>query len=87
MTDKEWKELCDWAEKLDYDRIEVEYNKILDERTIYIKSVDESYLYGHNKVGLVINQDGSISNGRVYIAENRTAKQIKAIIKNLVEEV
>ncbi|MDY3907236.1 MAG: hypothetical protein SOZ42_01105 [Candidatus Enterosoma sp.] len=86
MTDKEWKELCGGAERLDYDRIEVEYNKVLDERTIYIKSVAESYLYDR-RVGLEINQDGSIYNGRVYIAENRTAKQIKAILENLVEEV
>lgn len=81
MTDKEWKSLCGWAEKLD--RIEIEYNKILDERTLYIQSVSDSYLYGR-KVGLEISQDGSIYNGRVYIAENRTPKQIKSIIENLL---
>lgn len=83
MTDKEWKELCDWAERLDYERIEVEHNEVLDEKTIYIKSVDESYLYGR-RVGLEINQDGSIYNGRVYIVENRTPEQIKTIIENLL---
>lgn len=83
MTDKEFKELCEWAERLDYDRIEVEHNKVLDERTIYIQSVSDSYLYGR-RVGLEINQDGSIYNGRVYIAENRTPAQIKAIIENLL---
>jgi hypothetical protein len=83
MTDKEWKELCEWAEKLGSKRIVVGYNEFVGEKSIYIYSVGVNF-FCSDKIGLVIQQDGSISNGRTYIAKNRTPQQIKSIIENLL---
>lgn len=68
MTDKEWKELCDWAESLKNDKIEVIVNIVIDTGT----------------EGLIITQSGDIRTLTDDIAYNRTAKQIKAIIENLL---
>lgn len=89
MTDKEWKKLCNWVKKLNCARIESKCEvdvEALEDGAIYIKSLADNYCLGY-KVGLRIEQDGMIySRGEVCIAENRTSQQIKAIIRNLVEE-
>lgn len=68
MTDKEWKELCDWAESLKNDKIEVIVNIIVDTGT----------------EGLIITQSGDIRTLTDDIAYNRTPEQIKVIIENLL---
>lgn len=88
MTEKEWNELCDWAENLHSNRIEVERDvdiEAIETKTIYVLSVD-SYL-GY-EIGLTIEEDGTIySRDWVCIANDCSAKQIKSIIKNLIRKV
>lgn len=78
------------GEKLNSARIESNCEvdvDALEDGAIYIKSLADNYCLGY-KVGLRIEQDGMIySRGEVCIATGRSAKQIKAIIKNLVEKV
>ena len=77
MTDKEWKELWNFAEK----------------QNVLLKIID-FYNNGYYKkeefaVGeMVFCKNGNIRCGccREFLAENRTAQQMKEIIKNLVEE-
>ena len=90
MTKKEWNKLCEWAKKLNCDRVEVECDveydadiDTLDERVIYVNSVNNHFGY---KTGLIIEQDGGIFSGKLCISENRPAKQIKAILKNLLNK-
>lgn len=76
MTDKEWKEVWDFAEK----------QNVL----VKIISFTEDYDKDHFAVGgFTICKNGNILCGYCgeILIENRTAKQIKSIIKNLVEEV
>ena len=85
MTDKEWKKLYKWAEN---------YSD-----KVYLKGVlDVCYgidVYINNQMIMQVDKYGDLKihthnkniNVDVNIADNRTAKQIKAIIKNLIEEV
>lgn len=87
MTDAEWNELCDWAEKLNSDRIRVDRDitvEAFEENTIYVLSIDDYFGY---KIGLTIEQDGMIySSGWTCIAESCTSQQIKLIIKILLNQ-
>lgn len=78
MTNKEWKELCNWVKSLNTKHCFIdEFN---EEEVILAGIYGGDYLE-ITKNGEIIEFDyGSL------IAENRTQKQIKAIIKNLVEE-
>ena len=79
MTDKEWKELCDWVKSLNTKHCFID--KFNEEERILAGIYGGDYLE-ITKDGDIIEFDyGSL------VAENRTQKQIKAIIKNLVEEV
>ena len=82
MTDKEWKELCEWVKNLKNDKVYVckrtendivkyMYITIVDAYTEPIDIYSEGEIYFANGYDCVI-------------ARNRTAKQIKAIIKNLL---
>lgn len=75
MTDKEWKELWNFAEKQNV------LVKVLDYFGNCYKNVFEVG-------GMRFCKNGNILCGDCLevLIENRTAKQIKAIIKNLVEE-
>ena len=68
MTDKEWKELCEWAKNRS--------NKL---------TVSDDYITFSDDYGeLVFDKFGSIFSGSSIITFCRTAKQIKAIIENLL---
>lgn len=84
MTNKEWKKLCKWAKNL-------KNNKVL----VYGRIENNIVKYSYISVGydytqpIEIYQNGSIYTTLEYdglstIAENRTAQQIKTIIKNLL---
>lgn len=82
MTDKEWKKLYKWAEN---------YSD-----KVYLKgALDVCYgidVYINNQIIMQFNKYGDFKihthnkniNVDVNIADNRTAKQIKSIIKNLL---
>ena len=74
MTDKEWKELCEWAKSLKNKSIKILFN------TIYR---DNDFEWDE----IIIDYRGNINQGDNMIALNRTAKQIKELIKNIVDEV
>lgn len=73
MTDKEWKELCDWAKQYDYGAFKTE---------IIIKF--QGVIIGFFKDGMVAIEHCDINPVYQVIAYNRTAEQIKAIITNLL---
>lgn len=75
MTDKEWKELCDWAKSLHCRKVRVS-NKVFDSGCILVKDTFER---------LMISSTGALFS-KTYdrIAENCTPAQIKAIITNLL---
>lgn len=82
MTEKEWIELREWAKTKKY--IVVEYDQQDgDSEDEYPLVVEDNYIC-HN--GLIFEKDGSIwlEYYQDIVAENRTAKQIKAIIENLL---
>lgn len=68
MTDKEWKELCEWAESLKNDKVEVIENIVID-------SGSEC---------LIFDKSGNIHCLFDTVAYNRTPAQIKSIIENLL---
>ena len=73
MTDKEWKELCEWAKNLHRDFI------VVDSDNQYI-AIGETY-----GIEFYITDDGNIRGSWGEIMScNRTAKQIKVIITNLL---
>lgn len=75
MTDKEWKELCEWTKSLHYRKVHVS-NKVFDGGCILIK---DSF------VKLMISNTGALfSKTYEKIADNRSSTQIKAIIENLL---
>ena len=82
MTDKEWKKLCDWVKSLKNDRVYIckrTENDIV--KYMYI-TIGDAYTES-----LDIYQDGSIYFANGYdcvIVRNRSYKQIKAIITNLL---
>lgn len=69
MTDKEWKELCEWAEENHSNKLTVSGK--------YIKFCDD---YDE----LVFDKAGTIFAGISIITFRRTPEQIKAIIENLL---
>ena len=71
MTDKEWKELCKWV-------------KSLKNRNVYVIKNEWISVGNCFEGNLGFFKDGMIY-GEGVIAENRTAKQMKEIIKNLLE--
>lgn len=85
MTNKEWKELCDWA---------YEYSRkiTLSGNTEECWAID---IYMDKNTNFFIEKQGRIrlhkyfcgTTVEIIIVENRSQKQIKAIIKNLVDEV
>lgn len=76
MTDKEWKELCEWAISLNKKDVYITKRNAIE--WISVGNCFEETL-GFFKDGMVI--------GESIISRNRTAKQIKSIIENLIEEV
>lgn len=73
MTDKEWKELCEWAKNLHRDFI------VVDSNNQYI-AIGE--IYG---IEFYITDDGNIRGSWGEIMScYRSSKQIKAIIENLL---
>jgi hypothetical protein len=75
MTDKEWKELCDWAKSL---------VKNFNKNYVIALDVYENYFILRKHRGIIeIHCKGLIDIG-CWKSENRTAKQIKAIIENLL---
>ena len=71
MTDKEWKELIEWV-------------KSLKENYVIALDVYENYFVLRKHRGIVdIHRKGLIDFG-CWKSENRTYKQIKAIIENLL---
>ena len=82
MTDKEWKELCDWAKQQKYEVKEFDINdgyNIEEEHLL----VEDNYI---NFRELTFEKDGTIFMNyyQDVICENRTYEQIKAIITNLL---
>ncbi len=73
MTDKEWKELCDWASKQGAFIIPTE---------IMIKF--QAIVIGIFKDGMVVIEHCDINPVYQVIAYNRTPAQIKSIIENLL---
>lgn len=81
MTDKEWKELCDWVKSLNSDKVCLDTYDIDEDVFSFIKVRTDDF----GCEGIDIEKDGRITfcyGG--FIAKNRTAKQIKAIITNLL---
>jgi len=71
MTDKEWKELCEWA-------------KTLVKSYVITLDVYEDYFVLRKHRGIVdIHRKGLIDFG-CWKSENRTPAQMKAIIENLL---
>ena len=85
MTDKEWKELCDWADKFSRKIILSGDDEYIYYIKIYIDKTTTIYINKHGGMKLYKHCEGSTSES--VIIWNRTYKQIKAIIENLVEEV
>lgn len=85
MTDKEWKELCDWAYEysrkitLSGDDKYVYYIEIFLEKTTIIRV--------NRHGGIILHKSNTGATSESVIIWNRTYKQIKAIIENLTEEV
>ena len=84
MTDKEWKELCEWADNsrkitLSGDDEYVYYIEIFFDETTII------YVNKHGGIRLHKSYNGATSDS--VIVWNRTYKQIKNIIANLVEDM
>lgn len=85
MTDKEWKELCEWADKfsrkitLSGDDKYVYYIEIFLEKTTIIRV--------NSKGGIILHKSNTGSTSESVIIWNRTYKQIKNIIANLVEDM
>lgn len=85
MTNKEWNELCEWADKfsrkitLSGDDEYIYYIKIYFDKTTMI------YINKHGGMKLHKSCEGSTSES--VIIWNRTFKQIKNIIANLVEDM
>ena len=76
MTDKEWSELCDWAESLKNNKVEViDYNDNSGKRIISFYGVDDD---------LRFYKDGDIYVNIGCLRGRRTPAQIKAIITNLL---
>lgn len=75
MTDKEWKELCEWVKSLNCRKVCIS-NKVFDDGCILVKNIF---------VRLMISSTGALFS-KTYdrIADNRTPAQIKAIIENLL---
>lgn len=74
MTDKEWKELCNWAESLKNNRIKIidyNYNKR------FISFCGPSVKLRFYKGGYIYTAIGCLR-------RNRTSQQIKTIIENLL---
>lgn len=76
MTDKEWKKLCNWVKSLNSKHCFID--KFNGKEEILVGIYGGDYLE-ITKNGEVIEFDyGSL------VAENRTAKQVKSIIENLL---
>ena len=71
MTDKEWTELCDWVRTLEKMAF-----VCIDKDRIIVESL-EFTKYGNIECNY----------GEYCLVENRSAKQIKSIIKNLIRKV
>lgn len=84
MTDKEWKEICDWVKSLNSKLCFIDNS---DEEVILAGVGDNSpYIFGGGYLEITKNGEVIAYDSEILIVENRTQKQIKAIIKNLVEE-
>lgn len=82
MTDKEFKELCEWAKK--------NYPKnIMTDNYYYIDMILSNHnILEFNKLGRIDIQKNIGDLAIKFILEdNRTPAQIKAIIENLLQEV
>lgn len=79
MTDKEWKELCEWAEK------KYPENIITDKCYCIDMLLKDHNVLEFTKLGrIVIHKDIGDLSIRFNLEYNRTAKQIKTIIENLL---
>lgn len=78
MTDKEFKELCEWAKTLNNENVYVAKYEKNSDKTEWI-SVGNCWFES-----LKFYKDGKIYGEEDIISENRTAKQMKAIIENLL---
>lgn len=77
MTDKEWKELCEWAKNLQNKKVTVSkftYEPFEEHITLDLPRAEI----------LIFYKSGEILGAEDYIAYNRTPEQIKAIITNLL---
>lgn len=72
MTDKEWKELCEWVKSLNNNF----YITVLSNGNIRFYGMDMNLEF--DKDGCIATQKGDI------LVVSRTAKQIKSIIENLL---
>lgn len=76
MTDKEWKELCEWAKDLQ--------NKKVTVSEFTYEPFEEHITLNPRGETLIFYKSGEILGAEDYIAYHRTAKQMKEIITNLL---
>lgn len=76
MTDKEWKELCEWAKSLNNEDVYVHTNKELSIKEWISVGGYPAENLGFFKNGLILGEN--------IISENRTPAQMKSIIENLL---
>ncbi len=82
MTDKEWKELCDWVKSLNTKHCFIDNS---DEEVILVGVGDNSpYIFGGGYLEITKNGEVIEYDCEIVIAENRTQTQMKAIIENLL---
>lgn len=79
MTDKEWKELCDWA---DNNKFQVLH--IGDRSNIYVEIDNNRRFVIYNSGAIFMEFKYIDTSMDIFITRNRTVKQIKAIIENLL---
>ncbi len=84
MTDKEWKEICDWVKSLNSKLCFIDNS---DEEVILVGVGDDSpHIFGGGYLEITKNGEVIEYDCEILIVKNRSQKQIKAIIKNLIEE-